>query len=65
MKEKSKMYRPKVDRVIGGVCSGIAYDMNIDPLILRVLAFVLIFAPIPIILIYILLWILIPGEKEE
>jgi phage shock protein PspC (stress-responsive transcriptional regulator) len=65
MREKSKMYRPKVDRVIGGVCSGIAYDMNIDPLILRVLAFVLIFAPIPIILIYILLWILIPGEKEE
>jgi phage shock protein PspC (stress-responsive transcriptional regulator) len=65
MREKSKMYRPKVDRVIGGVCSGIAYDMNIDPLILRVLAFALIFAPIPIILIYILLWILIPGEKEE
>jgi phage shock protein C len=65
MREKSKMYRPKVDRVIGGVCSGIAYDMNIDPLILRVITFALIFAPIPIILIYILLWILIPGEKDE
>jgi len=51
--------------VIGGVCSGIAYEMNVDPLIFRVLSFGLIFTPLPIILIYILLWILIPGEKEE
>jgi phage shock protein PspC (stress-responsive transcriptional regulator) len=65
MKNKSRIYRPKVDRVIGGVCSGLAYDTNVDPLIFRVLAFGLIFTPLPIILIYILLWILIPGEKEE
>jgi phage shock protein C len=65
MKEETKMYRPKVDRVVGGVCSGIAYDMNVDPLIFRVIAFCLIFSPLPIILIYILLWILIPGEKDE
>jgi len=65
MQEKTKIYRPKGDRVIGGVCSGIAYEMNVDPLIFRVLSFGLIFTPLPIILIYILLWILIPGEKEE
>lgn len=65
MKEKTKMYRPKGDRVIGGVCSGIAYDMNVDPLIFRIIAFCLIFSPIPIFLIYILLWILIPGQKDE
>jgi phage shock protein PspC (stress-responsive transcriptional regulator) len=65
MKIEPKMYRPKIDRVIGGVCSGLAYDMNVDPLIFRVLAFGLIFTPLPVILIYILLWILIPGEKEE
>jgi phage shock protein PspC (stress-responsive transcriptional regulator) len=65
MKQESKIYRPKVDRVIGGVCSGLAYDMNVDPLIFRVLAFGLIFTPLPIILIYILLWMVIPGEKEE
>jgi|694.fasta_scaffold146313_1 phage shock protein PspC (stress-responsive transcriptional regulator) len=65
MKEETKMYRPKGDRVVGGVCSGIAYDMNVDPLIFRVISFCLIFSPVPIILIYILLWLLIPGEKDE
>ena len=43
MKEETKIYRPKGDRVVGGVCSGIAYDMNVDPLIFRVIAFCLIF----------------------
>ena len=64
MKKERTLYRPKVDRVIGGVCSGLAYEMNIDPLIFRILAFGLIFTPLPIILIYILLWVFIPGEKE-
>jgi phage shock protein PspC (stress-responsive transcriptional regulator) len=65
MEEKTKMYRPKIDRVIGGVCSGLAYNLNIEPLILRILSVGLIFTPLPIILIYILLWVFIPGEKEE
>ena len=64
MKKERTLYRPKVDRVIGGVCSGLAYEMNIDPLIFRILAFGLIFTPLPIILIYILLWVFIPGGKD-
>ena len=63
MKEENKIYRPEGDRVIAGVCSGIAYNLNIDPIILRVLSFCLIFSPFPIILVYILLWILLPKEK--
>ena len=65
MKKEKTLYRPKIDRVIGGVCSGLAYEMNIDPLIFRILAFGVIFTPLPIILIYILLWIFIPSEKDE
>jgi phage shock protein PspC (stress-responsive transcriptional regulator) len=65
MKKESTLYRPKIDRVIGGVCSGLAYNLNIEPLILRILSVGLIFTPLPIILIYILLWVFIPGEKEE
>lgn len=64
MEEKNKIYRPKGDRVVAGVCSGIAYNLNIDPIILRVLSFCLIFSPFPIILVYILLWLLLPKEKE-
>jgi len=60
---KTKLYRPKVDRVIGGVCAGIAYHMNIDPIFFRVLSVVLLFYPFPIGLIYLLLWIFIPSGK--
>jgi len=60
---KTKLYRPKVDRVIGGVCAGIAYHMNIDPIFLRVLSVVLLFYPFPIGLIYLLLWIFIPSGE--
>ena len=62
METNNKIYRPKGDMVIAGVCSAVAYNLNIDPLILRVLSFCLIFSPFPIILVYILMWILIPKE---
>jgi phage shock protein PspC (stress-responsive transcriptional regulator) len=60
---KQKMYRPKVDRVIGGVCAGIAYRMNIDPIFLRVLFAVLLFYPFPIVFTYLLLWMFIPSGE--
>jgi phage shock protein PspC (stress-responsive transcriptional regulator) len=60
---KQKMYRPKVDRVIGGVCAGIAYRMNIDPIFLRVLFAVLLFYPFPIGITYLLLWMFTPSGE--
>ncbi len=60
---KPKLYRPKVDRVIGGVCSGIAYYMNIDPIFLRVLFVVLLFYPFPIGITYLLLWIFMSSGE--
>ena len=60
---KPKLYRPKIDRVIGGVCSGIAYHIDIDPIFVRVLSVVLLFYPFPIGLTYLLLWIFIPSGE--
>jgi len=60
---KTKLYRPKVDRVIGGVCAGIAYHMNIDPIFLRVLFAVLLFYPFPIGITYLLLWMFTPSGE--
>ena len=57
------MYRPKGDRVIGGVCSGLAYHFDINPIIPRILTFALIFTPFPIILIYILFWMFTPSGE--
>lgn len=50
------------DKIIGGVCSGIANSTGIDPVIVRVL-FVLLFGAL--FWIYILLWIIVPAESEQ
>ena len=54
--------RPKNDRMIAGVCSGIARRFGIKPNIVRI-AFVLsMLLPGPQILIYLAGWILLPEE---
>jgi len=60
---KPVIYRPKSDRVFGGVCSALAYHYDINPLIFRVIFFGLIFTPLPIILIYLLFWMFIPSGE--
>lgn len=61
---KKRFFRNPDDKVLGGVCSGIASYFDIDPLWLR-LAFVLlaILAFGTGLLIYIILWIIIPEAK--
>lgn len=52
------------DGMIGGVCSGIAKHLYIDPTIVR-LIFLLgtFFTIFPFILTYIILWIIVPVEN--
>ena len=58
---RRRLYRDVEDRVIGGVCSGIAAYFNIDRVFVRVLFAVLPFLSFgTIIPIYIILWIAIP-----
>lgn len=56
-----QLYRDPDNRVLGGVCSGIATYLNIDPLIIRILFLVLIFGYGIIGIIYIVLWALLPA----
>lgn len=58
---RRRLYRDVEDRVLGGVCSGIAAYFNIDRVVVRVLFAVLPFLSFgAIIPIYIILWITIP-----
>ncbi|MBN2518877.1 MAG: PspC domain-containing protein [Bacteroidales bacterium] len=62
---KRRIYRDPDNRILGGVCSGIGAYLNTDPVIVRVV-FVLIFLGFGIgLLIYILLWIVVPEAKTE
>jgi len=57
------LVRPQEGRILGGVCAGLARRFGLDPWIARLL-FVLVLLAIPgsQILIYPILWILMPSE---
>ena len=61
-----RLYRSTTDKKIGGVCAGIAEYFNIDPVITRIIA-VLLLLPggLPGFLPYVILWIIIPVKPEH
>ena len=60
------LVRPREGRMLGGVCAGLARRFGLDPWITRLL-FVLILLAIPgsQILVYPILWILMPSEQPS
>ncbi|MBO5902558.1 MAG: PspC domain-containing protein [Tidjanibacter sp.] len=57
-----RLYRSH-DKMLGGVCAGVAEYLNMDPTVVRVLAVVLFFVPlIPMLLIYLFMCLLIPNK---
>jgi phage shock protein PspC (stress-responsive transcriptional regulator) len=59
-----RLYRSRGDRVIGGVCGGIAKYFGIDPVIVRVVAVALIFLGGTGLIAYLAGVLLIPNEGE-
>lgn len=60
-----KLYRSRTDRVIWGVCGGLAKYFDIDPTIVRVIAVVSIFVSGIGIIAYIVMAIGVPLEGSE
>ena len=60
-----RLYRSRSDRMIGGVCGGLARYFDIDPTIVRIIAVLLIFANGIGILAYIILAIVVPLENSR
>jgi len=61
--KSKRLYRDETDAVVGGVCSGLAYYVNIDPILIRIAFVILTLAGGSGILFYIILWIVIPSAK--
>lgn len=56
--------RPRDGRLLGGVCAGLARRFGLDPWLTRLLFVVVLLAvPGSQILVYPLLWILMPAER--
>lgn len=65
-KERGRLYRDTNDKFIGGVCSGIAAYMNVDPAIVRILFAIVSFGGFGFgFLAYIVLWIVLPPKDLE
>lgn len=61
---RGKLYRSEKDRMIGGVCGGLGEYFNIDSTIVRLLfALIMIYGGSGLIL-YIILWIVVPTKSE-
>ncbi len=61
---RSKLYRDGNDKMLGGVCSGVAAFFNIDTVLVRVIFAVLLFGAGIGFLLYIILWIVVPESKN-
>lgn len=59
---EKKFYLSSNDKVIGGVCGGIAEYFDLDPLLVRIGFLFLFFGLGTGLLIYLLLWLLAPKK---
>ena len=60
--ESRKLYRSRSDKMLAGVCHGLAQYLNLDTTVVRLLFVLLFFLGGHGLLIYLILWILLPVE---
>ena len=65
MSETKRLYRSTTDRMIGGVCSGLATYLGIDPMLVRLAFGVLALVNGLGILIYMIMWFVVPDENSR
>jgi len=58
----TSLVRPRDGRWIAGVCAGIARRYGLDPKAVRIVFVLSCLLPGPQVLIYLLLWLLMPAE---
>jgi phage shock protein C len=59
-----RLYRSRKNRVIAGVCGGIAEYLDVDPVLIRIIAVVLLFVGGGSLIAYIIGMIIIPDESK-
>lgn len=59
---RGRLYRDENDKILGGVCGGLATYLRVDPTIVRLVFALISFGAGTGILLYILLWIILPSK---
>jgi phage shock protein PspC (stress-responsive transcriptional regulator) len=65
MEEPKRLYRSSTDKMIGGVCGGIAEYFTLDPTLVR-LGYILlsVFTVFSGVFAYLIMWIVVPKRKN-
>lgn len=61
---RDRLFRDPFNKVIGGVCSGLAHYFDVDPVIIRLIMVVLFFSFGVGLLAYIIAWAIIPAARS-
>jgi len=64
-RERTRLYRDGSDKILGGVCGGIAHYLRVDASIVRILFVLLFFGGGTGFLIYLLLWVILPTRNLQ
>lgn len=64
METTKRLYRSETDKMIGGVCGGIAEYLVLDPSIVRILFVLLCFGGGSGLLLYVVLWFILPTKSS-
>lgn len=63
MASTKRLYRSTKDKILGGVCGGVAEYFDVDPTIVRLIWILLTLAWGAGLLLYIIAWIIVPVKK--
>jgi len=64
--EYRRLYRSGKNRVLGGVCGGVAEYFKVDPILIRIIWAILVFLPPGLgIILYTLFWIFVPRNTAH
>ncbi len=61
---QKKLYRPRNDRMIAGVCAGLAEHFDMDPTIMRLIFVLFLLLGGAAIIAYLILWIIMPERRS-
>lgn len=62
--EPRRLYRSRQDRKIAGICGGLADYFRVDPVWIRIIFLVFLFLGGSALLVYIIMWFVVPLEPE-
>lgn len=64
MESRQRLARSESNKVLGGVCGGLGQYLGVDPILVRLFFILLVVAEGAGLLIYLLLWLIMPREHQ-